>query len=1032
VHKIDIYNLAIILSLITAILTLVFQAADYQRNGVGSFRRVVGGLIVLLGCAVSLEAWHLLSGHSRPGAFPDSVKVGAAVAGVVLVVAGVAVAARAPLNQTEQTLRILARAAHDSLASYADAHDLHGRPFVRRDVIPNGSARRRPLKRMLPRRREKLVVLYGEPGIGKTVALRHLAGDISERAMRRRRPRLMAIYIDLAILPPPSPTLTTDQIRDYIRTTIAGNDSALLSRMELVFREAPDRPRWIFLFDSIYDPLTGQDPKGDRDIELQYLSVVNRFLETGISFYAVAATKHSGFGPTLPGPAITLSPLSVEQQHQLIRQSGLTSHARGVIRHWLRHDPKMALLAQNPILLTLFCDALHSMDPSQVPTQLYEIIDAAIEARLRSSGGSVPDEVHQAIENIACSLAASTGLGSESGLAPVTEAAASPDPDAVALFDKSLALLRDAEIIKPNQGEHITFTHQVFRDHFAAKVLMRAQEAIDATALFTDPSWEEPLTTCLAVGPAQIRLDLLIGAEELLEREQRKATGLIADPSLFLHGEESRLTPVSFEWPANALRALRIITSGLGETGEAVPESVERIADSFVASSFLSGTRREQWQAIQVIAASSPQVGVQVMERIANSGSSDLRFEAAKQLSKQQSIYQYLSIKTRFLLTCAALLRSDVLDYALSRLRTPAQRYGLPAALGYVLQVMWWSAAVLLVWFGHELSVDALKNLPLSAAATTSVIIAGSFLIAWKPKQRRIEYDLAMIAAGLMGCYFIIIWIIGLADFIGAFGDIITVQFAAGVSGLIIGYACTWPLMMIGSVLISTPSSWLDWLMPHRRLIQVTAEQFHWNRLSRGLSSIIVPLVVLIYIAAIWAIAAYLPLPTMPKHKTNDIRYEIGLGLGISIYLGIFAAYRWRRWANSKRARRQVMGRSMNAQDVLSLFQAADTRAATVRLLADMQSWPSDSLQPAKFGLRDLARALSHVEDFVPAETTRRIPASVWTVGPEFATPGFKKWLIDFDLQHPGRLSWLSRSHQDDIVGMLSRLDVASRQVGRE
>jgi hypothetical protein len=44
-QKPDIYNIITVLSSVAAVLALVFQAADYQRNGAGSFRRVIGGMI---------------------------------------------------------------------------------------------------------------------------------------------------------------------------------------------------------------------------------------------------------------------------------------------------------------------------------------------------------------------------------------------------------------------------------------------------------------------------------------------------------------------------------------------------------------------------------------------------------------------------------------------------------------------------------------------------------------------------------------------------------------------------------------------------------------------------------------------------------------------------------------------------------------------------------------------------------------------------------------------------------------------------
>ncbi len=259
----------------------------------------------------------------------------------------------------------------------------------------------------------------------------------------------------------------------------------------------------------------------------------------------------------LPMPSISLAPLSPKQQRQLIRGSDLGPKARSALRYWLRNNPKLAVFAQIPMLLTLFCDCFRATNASQLPAGLYGAIDVAIAGRMGLVGEPIPDQVRKIAEDIASALAAPPTLVLEP--TPSTVYGTDPPPDYVSadLFDKAVSLLIRAKIVQFRELTSIEFTHRVFREQFAAKRLIQQQEAFDAVLLFTEPEWSAPIITTLLNGLENVKLKLLNGAAELLARDTVDVAGVVADISLFLVDDAYRL-PVRFEWPADALMTLRI------------------------------------------------------------------------------------------------------------------------------------------------------------------------------------------------------------------------------------------------------------------------------------------------------------------------------------------------------------------------------------------------------------------------------------------------------------------------------------------
>jgi len=100
---------------------------------------------------------------------------------------------------------------------------------------------------------ERAILLVGEPGSGKSVALRHLATQMAERAVRSANPRAaIPLYLNLRELSSASPgQLNADFIRRFVLDNIRRGDADTAAYVRDNWNDNRDQGIWFFLFDSL-------------------------------------------------------------------------------------------------------------------------------------------------------------------------------------------------------------------------------------------------------------------------------------------------------------------------------------------------------------------------------------------------------------------------------------------------------------------------------------------------------------------------------------------------------------------------------------------------------------------------------------------------------------------------------------------------------------------------------------------------------------------------------------------------------------
>jgi hypothetical protein len=98
---------------------------------------------------------------------------------------------------------------------------IRGRGILSR-LLPTGAVRReKSLTRALRHSADRQILLVGDPGSGKSVALRHLARSMAQKAMRSRRVKsILPIYVNLKEFPRNPTVVDAAQVRAFVLSSI--------------------------------------------------------------------------------------------------------------------------------------------------------------------------------------------------------------------------------------------------------------------------------------------------------------------------------------------------------------------------------------------------------------------------------------------------------------------------------------------------------------------------------------------------------------------------------------------------------------------------------------------------------------------------------------------------------------------------------------------------------------------------------------------------------------------------------------------
>ena len=463
--------------------------------------------------------------------------------------------------------------------------------------------REKSLSKGLERTTDSLVILEGDPGSGKSVALRHLADRLAREAERSRSTTsLIPLYVNLKEFRPLQRPVDSQAVRDFVFESLTrANDRDAEQFLEDEFDRGMREGSWLLLldsFDEIPDVLSSTE--SDKAVE-EYALAINDFLSGMRIGRAIVASREFRGPRTFRVPRFRIVALTSDQQRDLINRSGLKPAQQDIVHEGLAvGDPELQQMSKNPMFLGLVCEYVRTTD--KFPPNSHAAYDSYLEQRLqrdadriRQRYGVGPDVVRAMAEEAAFCMADSEGLGLSPSRPQLRSALAADGVVSVGLLDKVLDALeytklgRAADDPGGSGQRHFTFAHRRFQEYFATRVVLRSPDRVSVHSLVTNGRWRETAVTILQTQPPTATAPLLDEAGRLLAPMVEQVCHVADNPA-----------PDTFYWPAGCLHLLQMLDAGLGRSPDNIPDHIRNGTGRLLRAVWKLGRRHDKKWATSV------------------------------------------------------------------------------------------------------------------------------------------------------------------------------------------------------------------------------------------------------------------------------------------------------------------------------------------------------------------------------------------------------------------------------------------------
>jgi hypothetical protein len=415
---------------------------------------------------------------------------------------------------------------------------------------------------------ERLILLEGDPGSGKSVALRHLTKTLSSKAMSARRvDSPIPIYVNLKELSRSADqNVSKDLIRSFVLHVLNRTNSRDVSEfLDQQFDVGLRDGTWIFLFDSFDEtPEVLSSVEADRTIKA-YAEAIADFLGGFNRCRGIVASRQFRGPGRLGWGRFRILPLGQGRKRELVRKAALDTSVEANLLTGLRTaTTEILAMAGNPMFLGLLIEYIRVTQ--DFPENAHVVFERYIQNRFDRDAdkilkrfGLAPPELRAAAESAAFCMAGDPGLG------------LSPARDALKVsvlrmgFRWSEAALNALEFMKiarsdPNYevgvAGQFSFSHMRFQEYFATCVVLREPHRVSPEALLTNGRWRETTVVLCQTQPLDTLISILVEAKRLvmLMRGPVEEAKGPQDSRGKLDGH-----PRGFVWPATSIHVLGLL-----------------------------------------------------------------------------------------------------------------------------------------------------------------------------------------------------------------------------------------------------------------------------------------------------------------------------------------------------------------------------------------------------------------------------------------------------------------------------------------
>lgn len=484
--------------------------------------------------------------------------------------------------------------------------------------------REKSLSRALEHSVEPLIVLEGDPGSGKSVALRHLAERIADKARTSRGISKIPLYVNLKEFRPERRPVDSKSVYDFILASInRANDRDVERFLDEEFDRGLRDGLWVILldsFDEIPDILSSTE--ADNVVE-EYALAIHNFLFGMRGSRAIVASREFRGPKTFRVPRFHIIPLSGRRQADLVRRSGVHPNEMRIIEGGLAvADPEIRRAATNPMFLGLICE--YARTTGRFPENSYSVYESYLTQRLAHDAERVQRRhkvgvklVRTLAEEIAFYMASVPGLGLSPSRQALRSALINIDPISITMLDAVLDALiytKLGHVAEDSDGSgqpSFTFAHRRFQEYFATCVVLRDPDRVSVTQLLTDGRWRETAVTILQTQPATAVGPLLEEATHLLASITRTA----------LEDEQLQAAAGGYCWPLGSMHLMGVLSAGLGQTPDSIPAELRADASSLLLSAWTKGRRHDKKWAVDLALVARKDDTIWLLEQAFASGS---------------------------------------------------------------------------------------------------------------------------------------------------------------------------------------------------------------------------------------------------------------------------------------------------------------------------------------------------------------------------------------------------------------------------
>ena len=497
--------------------------------------------------------------------------------------------------------------------------------------------RLRSLTRALRYSRNSRIILQGEPGAGKSVALRHVALHEALSAARARDPkRPIPLYINLREFKASPSKVNAGSVREFAKNHLNPGDDLLIKEfLDENFDEGIADGAWTFYFDS-FDEIPAILSSTEADEVVNSFGQALQQFGNELNKCRILVASRSFRGPShVNWHRFTLLPLRLRQQQDLMGRLGLDEIQQQQVLELGAGAPDLSMrtLIRNPLFLSLVASYVRAQPIESLPRTSFTVFESFVERRLQrdvtwleKTYQSSADELKIVAEVAAYCMATNEDLGLsapiEQLIASVSEQMASDDRRTRRHLEAlvGVRLARRDVLASANQDHRFTFVHRRFQEYFATCHLLEHPERVAPADLVCDHRWRESTVALIQLRSGPILEPVLREIDQRL--------------SIAVASMHARDDPAEFAWPSGSVHVLDIVASGFTGRASAIPATIARSADEIVDAAMASGDLFNQKWALEISGAVPPESLSRYLQIAFASESRWLRDEATIQAGR--------------------------------------------------------------------------------------------------------------------------------------------------------------------------------------------------------------------------------------------------------------------------------------------------------------------------------------------------------------------------------------------------------------